>query len=119
SGQTVTLTATGSGGSGGYSYAWYLSTCSGSSLSTINPYTTPSLTSTTAYCVEVTDSLGSTATASVTVTVTVTTPGISVSPGQAPVGATVRVSGTGFSVLSTVGLVFDGVAITAARVGPP
>ena len=121
SGQTVTLTATGSGGSGGYSYQWYESDCSTVASGTSNAaaYTTPTLTSTTAYCVEVTDSLGSTATASVTVTVTVTTPGISVSPGQAPVGATVRVSGTGFSVLSTVGLVFDGVAITAARVGPP
>jgi hypothetical protein len=47
----------------------------------------------------------------------VKTPKITVSPTQDPVGATVTVSGTGFSVSSTVGLVFDGVTITNCTSG--
>ncbi|MGP8146683.1 MAG: thermopsin family protease [Thermoplasmata archaeon] len=50
-------------------------------------------------------------------TFTVTTPAIAVSPSQGPVGATVTVSGTGFSVLSTVGLLFDGVTVTSCTSG--
>jgi hypothetical protein len=70
SGQTATLTASPSGGSGGYSYAWFLGdSCSGTVLGTGVSYTTGALTSDTDYCVQVTDSLGSTATATVTVTV--------------------------------------------------
>ena len=71
SGSTSQLTATASGGSGGYTYAWYSGSCppTGSSLSSANPYTTPALTSTTTYCVQAKDSLGSTTTASVTVSV--------------------------------------------------
>ncbi len=48
---------------------------------------------------------------------TVTTPAISVTPSQGAVGATVTVSGTGFSVLSPVKLVFDGVTITSCTTG--
>ncbi|MFZ0942924.1 MAG: hypothetical protein WAN54_03400, partial [Syntrophobacteraceae bacterium] len=48
---------------------------------------------------------------------TVTVPTIAVSPAQAPVGATVTVSGMGFSASSPVGLVFDGVMITNCTAG--
>jgi hypothetical protein len=47
----------------------------------------------------------------------VTTPAITMSPTQGPVGTTVTVSGTDFSVTSTVGLVFDGVKITSCTSG--
>ncbi len=47
----------------------------------------------------------------------VTTPVITVSPGRGPVGATVTVAGTGFSVSSSVGLVFGGVTITSCTNG--
>ena len=50
-------------------------------------------------------------------TFTVTTPSITVSPSQGPVGATVTVAGTGFSVSSTVGLVLDGVTIPSCTSG--
>ena len=63
--------------------------------------------------VTATDVGGQTATG----TFTVTTPAIAVSPSQGPVGATVTVSGTGFSVLSTVGLLFDGVTVTSCTSG--
>ena len=50
--------------------------------------------------------------ASNTVTFTVTTPAITVTPGQGPVGATVTVAGTGFSVSTALAsLVLDGVTI--------
>jgi len=50
-------------------------------------------------------------------TFTVRMPSIVVTPSQGPVGANVTVSGTGFSVSSTVGLVFDGVAISSCTSG--
>ena len=74
-------------------------------------FTVPSGTSGTS--VNATDVSGQYATS----TFTVTTPKITVTPGQGPVGATVTVSGTGFSVSSTVGLVFDGVTITSCASG--
>jgi len=46
-----------------------------------------------------------------------TTPVIMVTPGQGAVGATVTVSGTGFSISSTAGLVFDNVSITSCTIG--
>jgi hypothetical protein len=46
-----------------------------------------------------------------------TVPVIAVTPGKGPVGATVTVSGTGFSVSSPVGLVFDGISVTSCTVG--
>jgi hypothetical protein len=48
---------------------------------------------------------------------TVTTPKITVAPAKGPVGSTVTVSGTGFSVSSKIGLVFDGVKITTCTKG--
>jgi hypothetical protein len=86
SGQTATLTAVPSGGSGSYpTYTWYPgSTCSGMSLqsSASASYDTGILTSTTTYCVKVTDSLGDTATTTVVVTVNsaLIAPVISASP---------------------------------------
>ena len=47
------------------------------------------------------------------VTFTVTSLVITVAPGQGPVGASVTVTGTGFSADSTVGLVFDSRTITS------
>ncbi|MGA8512963.1 MAG: thermopsin family protease [Thermoplasmata archaeon] len=47
----------------------------------------------------------------------VTVPVIAIFPGQGPVGATVTVAGIGFSVLSPVSLVFDGVKITSCTSG--
>ncbi len=73
SGQTAGLTAVASGGSGSYTtYSWYGgSTCSGTALQTSSSssYATGTLTSNTEYCMQVTDSLGGTASATVTVTV--------------------------------------------------
>ncbi len=46
-----------------------------------------------------------------------TAPVITVTPGRGPVGATVTVAGAGFSVSSTVGLVFDGVTVTSCTAG--
>jgi len=69
-GQTANLTAVVSGGSGGYAYAWYQgAACSGPVLGTSASYTTPAPTSTTGYCIQVTDSLGGTALTTVTPTV--------------------------------------------------
>ncbi len=70
-GQTITLTSHPSGGSLSYtSYAWYQgSSCTGNVIGTSTTYTTPSLTSATTYCVEVTDSLGGTGTGIDTVNV--------------------------------------------------
>ena len=48
---------------------------------------------------------------------TVTTAAIAVTPGQGPMGAAVTVSGTGFSVTSAVGLVFDGVTMASCTSG--
>jgi hypothetical protein len=49
---------------------------------------------------------------------TVTAPSILVAPGQGPVGATVTVTGNGFSVTSALAsLVFDGVAISSCTSG--
>ena len=48
----------------------------------------------------------------------VTSPAISVTPGQGPVGATVTVAGTGFSVSTVLAsLVFGGVAVTGCSSG--
>ena len=73
SSQSVVLTASAAGGSEVYtssSYAWYSGpTCSGSPIAIGNSYPTGSLTTTTTYCVQVTDSLGANATSSVIVTV--------------------------------------------------
>jgi len=44
-------------------------------------------------------------------------PVITVTPSQGPVGTTRTVAGTGFSDLSTVGLVFDGKTITRCTSG--
>ena len=74
SGKAATLTASPSGGSGVYSYAWYMGACppSGGVLGSSASYTTGILTSpppTDAYCAKVTDSLGEVVTATGTVTV--------------------------------------------------
>jgi trimeric autotransporter adhesin len=82
-GQTATLTASPSGGSGTYSsYAWYLTTCTGTVLGTLASYTTAPLASMASYCALATDSIGGTAQATVTVTVNtaLTAPAISASP---------------------------------------
>jgi hypothetical protein len=63
-----------------------------------------------AYSVVGNDSAAGSSTAAQTFTVTV--PAITVTPAQASVGATVTVSGTGFSATSPVALVFDGVTVT-------
>jgi hypothetical protein len=55
--------------------------------------------------------------AKATGTFVVTTPKIAASPTQGAVGSTVTISGTGFSVLSRVGLVFDSVKITSCTGG--
>jgi hypothetical protein len=54
---------------------------------------------------------------SVTVTFKVTTPSITVNPKKGLVSAAVTVSGTGFSVSSVVGLVFDNVTVTSCTSG--
>lgn len=71
SGQSITLTGTATGGSGSYSkYDWYSgSTCTGTATYTGQAFTTPPLTTTTTYCVQVTDSRNGTASTTVTVTV--------------------------------------------------
>jgi YVTN family beta-propeller protein len=63
--------------------------------------------------VTATNAGGQTATAAFTVT----SLKVAVSPGLGPPGAKVTVSGTGFSGLSTVGLVFDGVTISSCTNG--
>ncbi len=70
-------------------------------------------TGTSGTTVSATDSGGLVASASFTVT----TPGITVTPGQGPIGATVTVAGGGFSVLSPVALTFDGVAVSSCAIG--
>ena len=71
SGQTVGLMAQPSGGSGSYaSYQWYVgASCSGTAVGASASFTTPALTSTSSYCVKVTDSLGGTGTAADNITV--------------------------------------------------
>jgi hypothetical protein len=98
-GQTATLTASASGGSGSYTYAWYQGdVCSGSVLGTSVSYTTGALTTTTEYCIKVTDSLGSTTTAAAAVTVnpvlSVSVPGVTIYSGQT---ATLTASASGGS----------------------
>jgi len=94
-----------------------VSSCSAGSLSTTPSgvfsctFAVPSGTSGTT--VRATDSGGQ----SITATFTVTTPKITVTPKQGPIGATVTVAGTGFSVSSTAGLVLDGVTISACTGG--
>ncbi|GEM_PF-4959342 len=98
SGQTEVLTANPSGGSGIYSYQWYAGgSCSGTVVGTQSTYTTPALTSTTTYCIRLTDSLGNGATATDTVTVNSLLT-LSVNPSPYIIGseATFTVSGTGF-----------------------
>ncbi len=101
SGHMATLTAVSSGGSSSYtSYAWYQGdSCSGTVLGTDASYTTAALTSTTDYCVQVTDSFGDTATTTVTVTIS-TSLSVSVSPatidkGQAATLTAVPSGGSG------------------------
>jgi PKD repeat protein len=77
SGQTATMTVAATGGSGTLTYQWYL----GSSGTTTNPvsgatsasYTTPALTTTTSYWVQVKDGAGQTASSN-TATITVSSP---------------------------------------------
>lgn len=85
-GQSITLTAGATGGTSPYTYQWYLAadtdtsyTCSGSVLSANQVYT-PSPSSTTGYCVQVTDSILSTAAITDFVTVN-SAPSILSSPG--------------------------------------
>jgi len=106
---------------------WYASSSSatcvptGSSLGTGTSYTpSTSTTGTTSYCAVITDSgvpSYSANSGSGVVTVSVVA-AITVTPGQGPVGATVTVAGTGFSVSTTLkSLVFDGVTITSCTKG--
>ena len=120
---TATVTYTGPNTA---SVEWYRSsssTCNAGSTDTgMSGLTfTPSTVSagTTWYCAVVSDSgVSGYHSASNAVEVTVTTPAITVSPTQGPVGATVTVSGTGFSVSSTLSsLVFDGVTISTCTSG--
>lgn len=74
-------------------------------------FAVPSGTSSTS--VVATDTGGQTASGSFVVT----TPAILVAPGQGPVGASVTVSGTGFSVSGTVALDFAGVSDPACSSG--
>ena len=99
SGQSATLSATASGGSGtGYKYTWYLgSTCAGTPLSGTS---TGALTSTTTYCVSVTDSLsGAPATDVETVTVnpviTVSASSVTIDSGQSTVLSAIASGGSG------------------------
>lgn len=79
-GQDVVLTATPAGGTAPDSYAWYAGlTCTGSVLGNAAVFTTPSLTSTTSYCVLVTDASYEPVQASATATVTVSSAVLSVS----------------------------------------
>ncbi len=55
--------------------------------------------------------------ASATATFTVTSPSITVSPKKGAVGATVKVSGKGFSVDSEISLLLEGVEITSCSTG--
>ncbi len=55
--------------------------------------------------------------AKATATFTVTTPKITLSASSGAVGSSVTVSGTGFSVLGTVALVFDGVTVSSCKTG--
>ncbi len=102
SGTFEPLTASPSGGSGTYSaYAWYQgSTCAGSVIATTSNYTTPVLTATTEYCVQVTDSIGGAAQGTDTVLV-----------NAAPVPLSVTVTGT---TAATVG---QTITLTANPVG--
>ena len=94
-----------------------ISTCAGGSLTTNSKgrfscaFTVPGGTS--GNKVVATDILGATASAKFRVT----TPKIGVDPKRGAVGTTVIVSGTGFSVSSTIALVFDGVTISACTAG--
>ncbi len=101
SGSSVTFTATGHAGSGGYSYQWYTAPgagqCSSSdtaiSGATASTYTaTPS--STTYYCVKVTDSSGGTAYSWATEVVVNVLNSELESIAVSPDGSTVYVSGT-------------------------
>ncbi|MGC2289248.1 MAG: thermopsin family protease [Thermoplasmata archaeon] len=119
----ATVTVTGSGFTGSSTLASLvfdnqaITICTAGSLTTTGSgafsctFTVPSGTSGTT--VTATDVGGAMATATFTVTV----PAISVTPGQGPVGATVTVSGTGFTVSSTVGLVFDSLAVASCASG--
>jgi sugar lactone lactonase YvrE len=71
SGQSAVLTASPTGGSGSYSsFAWYLgTTCTGPVLGTSATYTTVVLSSSTQYCVLVSDSVAGQAIEAATVTV--------------------------------------------------
>ena len=72
SGQSIELVAVPTGGTAPDSYAWYAgATCSGPVLGTNPMYETPPLTTTTTYCVAVTDSAHVPVTATATATVTV------------------------------------------------
>ena len=103
SGQAAALTATPSGGSGSYvEYDWYLGgTCVGTPLQSgaSDAYTTSALSSTTEYCVVVTDSLGSNATTRVAVTVnaplSVSVSPVSVDLGQSALLTAVPSQGSG------------------------
>jgi hypothetical protein len=119
-GATVTVSGTGFSESSTASLNFdgvAVSTCASGSLGTdvtgafSCEFSVPSGTSSTT--VAATDVGGQMATGAFTVTV----PAITVSPGQGPIGATVTVAGTNFSVYSTVGLFFDGVSIGSCTSG--
>jgi thermopsin len=108
---------------------WYASSSSsmcdpiGSALGSGTSFTpNTSAPGTTSYCAVVTDSgvpayHGSSGTGVVTVMVLLSA-SITVTPGQGPIGATVTVSGTGFSASTTLqSLVFDGVTISSCQSG--
>ena len=102
SGQTIVLTARPSGGWGVDTYAWYAgNTCSGSSLSSSQNFTTPALSITSSYCVMATDAAPHPVSATANATVTVTAPSSS-SSGGIPPAVTYGVAGIAALLLAAL-----------------
>jgi hypothetical protein len=83
-GQSVALLASASGGTGPYTYAWYAGAgCSGPTVATTATFTTPALSSSTTYCIAITDSAlqPTTTTTDVTVTVSASPLALGILPG--------------------------------------
>ncbi len=114
-GVTITLTISGSGTLGS-------SSCTGQTVSATGTFTCPATTvsgSAGSYTITATGSDHSTVSSDVaSAGFTITTPTITLTPSQGPEGSTVTVSGTGFTIGSSLkSLVFDTVTISSCSPG--